>query len=536
MAWIVNVIHAFVFLVLIIAYFVIKSKGIGFDKVEDYGIKKRNNIIFGFYGLIYGFSWLPTGIFYILAIILLFLLTIAFMVSLIGFLCIQCKVDKEEIKMISTNVESKSELGHLISISGRIRSGKTSLGNALCNEFERDIRASLLELIQRTKIQLYFLNFTVIDGIISLEMLKDVVHINYAMKRNITKKIMERLDIKKGLYHNFFTVLEIEEMIFDYVDATYILYYRKSNVIANFWRLSMVNLKPAILYTAETENIKLVYKTKKFYIENYSIVFKDENYLNATSADSNNYDAKTAGRKELKNLYGNMFKETCKMIVIKQDAKDDIANERRTYTNNIFIPSESRVLSNPYWAIIKRYEHKFSKYLKFERLKFRIKNFFLCEKKKISFDSYINSDVSKYKKYEALVFNIKEFIKSLAFVEYTVRDYYNADDVGLNIPSLYAERKFSFKLYDTIGNYKTHEFVYLAHHLYEMSDVCFNEVIASSFIKSKAELEKSVEFLYEKQKKEDEEKQKEHKKKASSKTSYNHYNEDEIVYFDHKKF
>lgn len=397
-------------------------------------------------------------------------------------------------KESSSFVEEK---GVNISISGLMRSGKNTLANYIINEKEKINMNECYEKMNHIKVSLYYIDFNKINNIIDDYFEKNGV-LSYKDLTLLVGKIFTDLKYANGLYNNYIGNYEIKDMMLDYCVCYYVLNIRGFNILSKTYMYSWNTGSVAHYLTDDTLNIKEVPITNNFYLEPYMILFQDEKSLTKGNIKSTNLKEKDKGYKELCCLMGNAFKETLTSITLKQVANDDMAQDRRLYTDNILIMSNEK--SNPYWdfcmPIIEKMIDKLDrKYQRIYNKKIVIDDDF--SKAYPSYFDYIEDiDICDYKKNLSELEALKDYVKSLGYITINTRNYKKSDDIGKNDESTFAEESYVMPIKLVWGNYDTHEYKIALDYLYKYSDKKAMNIKKNSFFKDNVDKDIMLKFLF----------------------------------------
>ena len=385
-----------------------------------------------------------------------------------------------------------AEKGFMVSIFSKIRKGKSSTANGYINTKELQLMAQAMDMIN-TVINLFpRIDFALLNSLILNMNLNDEMF--YSNQSGLTKELMRACGIENSLYNDFINCKTIEEWLDEYIEAFYVVNIRGIYVYSKTWRYSYVTRLTSKYLSDSTMEIKDVMIKEEFYLRKYSIVYEDELSLYKGNILSCSNQEKNKGRKEIKVLLGQIFKETVYYISVKQRSDDEISNEKFLYTNYLYI--KDRKIRNDYNLLIYFFNFKNA------FLDFRYRSYFFFYhlfRRRIDYDTWILGVSCKYrrKKYNNDV--VIRYLRSLAVVDVLVYDYDTFNDIGKENSSSYQryqEHVFTFNLRDTIGNYDTHEFKIILPILQAIStiyDVCDN-----TYYKSKELIIEQVLFLFEK--------------------------------------
>ena len=334
--------------------------------------------------------------------------------------------------------------GWLISVDGKIRVGKTSLTSGLTSIYEYEIMEKIENVFLETKKIFNRINFFDFD-----KQLFDYLTNDKNPNPNfdeLTKKMMESYKIPEYFIYNFLIGKLSTEYIKDYIIAFYSFYLRMNFVQSKTRRLSPILHKMAMQFDPQDIEIFNKLKTKDYGLQPYSVIVHDE-----ASDDRSAYNWREAigsGSKEFKSKFGHIFKETSRMINIKQDSSDEILKERSLTQSHIQIiaPVKLGFERKFFYKNIKRlYKFQIMFYLIFKinipysiaKLKHRLKTFQKLDKQEF-IDQFYDLP-NKLRDYDRKVLFLKYHIDSLKYNIYHVKVYSNEEDIGKQDEKYYEE-------------------------------------------------------------------------------------------------
>lgn len=390
---------------------------------------------------------------------------------------------------ISRTFAILNSLGCTNSVSGPIRSGKTSMDVGVIHDYEIIMQSKLQQEIDMIVSRLYYLDFNCINEYIFMKLDQglDVDEIH--------QKLIEEYQIKNGIYNDFISCNEIYKYLWIYIDDLRILYFRNQFVFSKNYIYSYVTRKKSKYLYDETMQIKQVEYTNWYYLERYSIIFEDELSLDKSNKLSNSMAEYEKGRKEFKILFGQIFEETSRYLTIKQVAVDEIAAERRIIQNNLHICgrrfTNKMSLFVSILSTVKSFR-LFKANIWFEIKKaFKVKNI----NPNWTFEDYkLSNTCLRYRIH--IIDSMTDFIKAQQNISTLIHDYSKAEDVGKVDPKYFEAYTLTFPMKYCYGCYKTHEFSFVQKRLKEMSKVNFDDVIDTSFFPSRDLEDKIGSFLY----------------------------------------
>lgn len=377
--------------------------------------------------------------------------------ALLGMYCfIRFRMHKSSANKLDTYFTIKQIQGFLSSIISAVRKGKSSFGNAITNIKEMQLMEQCNTQMEKIISMFPGVDFHVINSYIDSLELSDEVF--YSKQGEITKFIVEELKLDNFMYNDFINCKTLYEYIEEYIECYYVLFYRGIYVYSKTWRYSYVTRMTSKYLSDGTMEIKDIMVQKEFYLRKYSIVLEDELSLTRGNILSHSNLEKNKGRKDIKILFGHIFKETVYYVSIKQKSGDEISNERELYTNYFYI--KDRRIYNTFSFFLKWFEFR-KKYLIF---RYQVYYFFYhIFKRKKRFD-YWCMELLKFRKKKYYFDCCLRYFKSLANVDYWIYDYDKYENLGKeNTESYkrYDEYILTFDLRDTIGNYNTHEYSFI---------------------------------------------------------------------------
>ncbi len=420
-------------------------------------------------------------------------LILIFVISvMLGLYCfVRFRMYRSNSNKLNTYYTIKEIQGFLVSLISAVRKGKSSLGNGLTNIKEMQLMEQCNSQMEKIISMFPNVDFHKINAYIDSLGLTDEVF--YSRQCEITKFIVEELKIENYMYNDFINCKTLYEYIEEYIECYYVLLYRGIYVYSKTWRYSYVTRMTSKYLSDGTMEIKDIMVQKEFYLRKYSIVLEDELSLTRGNILSHSNLEKNKGRKDIKILFGHIFKETVYYISIKQKSGDEISNERELYTNYFYI--KDRKIYNTFSLFLRYFEFR-KKILIFRYQMYYF--FYHIFKRKQSFN-YWCMEHFKFRKKKYYIDCCLRYFGSLANVDYLIYDYDKYENLGKeNTESYkrYDEYVLTFDLRDTIGNYNTHEYSFIMTLLNALSrvyDTKFNTGYKSKELKMEQAL-----FLFDK--------------------------------------
>ncbi len=389
------------------------------------------------------------------------------------------------------------KLGVNVAIIGLPRSGKNVLANGLLYSKEQHLMQKAKDMLEEIKICLYFLDFDLVDLIIEDYKRKKNNTVSYVDFKYIVGKIFHKFKINDGIFNNYIQNNKLSDLINNYVICYYTLYIRGFNVLSYTYQYSFVSHTVARILMDDTFNLKEVVDNGIFYLEPFMLTFSDERSLTKSNLLSTSRKEKDKGGKEFACLVGNMFQETLFNLSLKQISSDEIANERRLKTDNLYIMGKGEIKNSFYnltFEVDKMIQKLNKRYIKrFKRKSYNDE----FKAKYISFKSWTNDLlVCDYKKEFMQLHLLKKYITTLGYIKTKVRNYYKEEDVGSANVNSYYDMEFTYPIWCSWGANDTHEFKLVLDELYKHSKVKAMNVPKNSMFKTYEVKSSMVSFLY----------------------------------------
>jgi len=362
----------------------------------------------------------------------------------------------------SETLYTLKEKGYLISISGKVKVGKTTLANGMKHAYEKIILNQLEEKIAYTKVILQDVDFNELNDFIDFKFYE---WFDQDLKKDfnqLAEEVIVTFKINDSVVNDFINIKRIIVIVRQYVEA-YFYYFIKANfVYSNTSTYSRVTGKFNQKYNIENQQIMNSYLRKTFDIDRYSVELIDE------ASDEDNAmkwrEIEDTGAKEYRRKYAHIYEETNRLISIKQDSSDEIKKYRNLYHSNFYI-NHKAVLRNTY-GLIKR--------ILFILINLKIwfynKWFSLLHKTKLLFKRIDSIDVQMefeynrsnfIRKMDTRKYYLEMLFKSFGYLVFNTNDYYNEKDIGSKQADTFAEEILVFPVIECWGMFNHVEFNYL---------------------------------------------------------------------------
>ncbi|MDY0210925.1 MAG: hypothetical protein RBQ91_05930 [Acholeplasma sp.] len=340
------------------------------------------------------------------------------------------------------------EFGHLIGISGKIGSGKTSIASGLSHIYQLDIQYRIQKLLKDYQTyfnKIEFQNFN--DRLYELIITHGAK--NYYL---ITDELMAGFNLIDRPVYNFMNFTTIREMTKSYVIA-FISLLRNNYVASKTRFYSRITNTLNLDYDIKQQDLYKVFESGDYYIEDYLVEIIDEAQDDNSAATWR--EQETSGRKQYRNKYRHIHEQNNRMIGIKQDETDEVRKQRSLYQTNIKIVEKTDV------KFIYRFVYKIFEFCyrledspyRFFKLRlpytwYYIKNLFNYDK--YSFQSYCDArydSPSITRDVDHKLMFVRWYLESLNYSVFTVQIAHDADDLSkdskvdnlkLVIPTIYC--------------------------------------------------------------------------------------------------
>lgn len=311
-----------------------------------------------------------------------------------------------------------STLGTSIAINGNKRAGKTTSGAGFVHYISIIIYNKLSDLMDNNRKILKKIDFNKVESIFNQQL---IITRNYddALDRTIVFFIHQDSELDE-YYYNYLSLTEKEKLLSEYIEAYFILNIRKKFVYSKGWMFNRITLETSKLYDPNSIELRNVLNKFNWQLDIANIIFDDEKSMDAGNVDSNKRAVKLSGSKEFHSLLANMFRELTYNIVIKQNSKDQILQERNLIDSNLFI-HRRRILGQ---FMIPRLALEL--FLKFVQIPLKIYCFF----GRIDFENDYLKRATNYRKLEYQIFRMCKALESFGYIKVRFLNYFDADDVG----------------------------------------------------------------------------------------------------------
>lgn len=388
-------------------------------------------------------------------------------------------------------------LGYVIAIVAKIRTGKTTLLSGLSHVFQLIIINKNNKIMEDIRDILYYINFNELEYIIIDQFTNDNQDLNY-----ITDVIIDYFELDGNrLYYDFLEFKPIKQLIYDYVEAFYVVNIRQQYVYSKTYVYSHITHKPNLKYDLNWTKIKEAYNNKNYSIFDNMIELIDE-YSDDFGYGNNWNDIKDeTGAREYRRKYGHLHKEKNFFIYTKQDSSDEVKKIRNLTQSHLYITEKVKVVNN--FSLLNNFLQKLYELPnKINIYRFTIqamiKGYFTKEKRE-SYIDYKLKETKFGKKFQYKIFTIKRFLFSLSYCQFIIRNYYNEEDVGKENTEnkhYYDPLRFVIPLKYCFGTFTRFEFNYIQQQLIENTNIDFEDLIESTmFPKNKRYFDEPIEQI-----------------------------------------
>lgn len=375
----------------------------------------------------------------------------------------------------SATVYDLSKKGFLISISGLVKVGKTTISKGISHAYERDILNKLQNKLHETKVLLQKVNFNDVDKFIEdrlTDSLNNALKINF---KSLAEEVLEKFELNDSLIHDFINIKRIIIVIEEYVEAYFYLYYKYNFVYSNTKHYSRITGKFNQVYDVNNQQIFNSYLKKSFDLDRYSVELIDEASDNDSAMKWR--EMEDTGSKEYRRKYAHIYKETNRLISIKQDSSDEVKKYRNLYHSNFYLDHKP-LLRNTFSAVRKI----IFKFIDFKVFIFNIKEWFKYKLKRkknhldneaygYDYEKEYNYNKSNYqRKMDTKKYYYEMFFKSCGYLVFQVKDYYKEDDIGSRSSDTFEETIMYFPVIECWGTFDHTEFSYLYDELHDVSE------------------------------------------------------------------
>lgn len=375
-------------------------------------------------------------------------------------------------------------LGYIIAIVAKIRTGKTTLLSGLSHILQIIIIKKNQKIMEDIRNILYYLNFNDVEYVILKSYEDGINDLN-----DIANIIISLFDLDPDhLYFDFLEFKPLKELIYDYVEAFYVVNIRQQYVYSRTYIYSHITHKANIKYNLEWTKIKDSYKNKNYAIYDNIVELIDE-YSDEFGAGKNWEELKDeSGAREYRRKYGHLHRERNYFIYTKQDSSDEVKKYRDITQSHLQIVDKVSVVGN-YLVFNKFLNLLYNLPNKINNFRFNLlaifKGYFSYDQRQ----SYIEYKLkgSRFgKKFQYKIYTIKRFLFTQSYCQFNIRHYRNEEHVGKENTEnhlKYEPVKFIIPLRYCFGTFTRFEYNYIQKQLLENSELEFEDLIeATMFI------------------------------------------------------
>ena len=382
---------------------------------------------------------------------------------------IKFKRNKLESYVNESILTVSKTFGHLISISAPIRTGKTSFASALANSLTIVLMQKLQTIINDFKVAFKRIDFNYFDNYLVFHIQEYLESKNKIDLKVIANRLILRFNLdSKAHFYDFITDYLVEDKVYEYVEAYYVLNVRNNYVVSNIPIYSRVTNNYSYELNSEWLEIHNANKNQNYSLEPYMIIIYDEVTDNKGAMAYLDDRNDESGHKEFLRKFGQYFKETSYYITTKQDVLDEIKRLRKLVQTNIELVTKVRpvgTFNNIYALVEKSTQFKLVLYKLKKRFKFFFKvvlspKIFRLRQHKEAFNQTSYNKVNRERNVFNRLFFWKKMFFSLGYVLYELRIHQDSDKqekdsevMQLVFPLLYAFGTYNTHLANKDHNY-----------------------------------------------------------------------------------
>lgn len=399
-------------------------------------------------------------------------------------------------KLINMSISYvKHNFGRLNNIVAATRGGKsvflTGLSHCQTIIIDIDLKERLTKIVNT----LDKLDFRKINHFL------DAVY-SYSSDYNLAYQLLlEYIDKNNYIYFDYINVKSYDEMIKEYAEWYYQLYYRGSYMLCKGISIfDRIKCCPAKLLIDETLRLKEVSKTGIYYIQRCSIINEDEISVTDSNTNSFSTEEKTSGKKEFKIFLGQASKETSYFNSCKQTQADEIVTTRRL-TNTVYVPTSCKEIIYAFPRIQKLLDFYLAIKYFFYKFKYIYIIFPSIRHRKMEEDMLSNK--CSFKKALSKVDNIKNWCNSEGILVHRGILFDN-DPINNKLKIIDDDVVLMFPLIWSWGAYRTHEYADLQEFMEDMSDIKINQIVDTARISNDSLTFEKLKWLVEKKEEDNE--------------------------------
>ncbi len=317
----------------------------------------------------------------------------------------------------------------LMSVSGKVGSGKTSIVSGISHVLQYHLLNKTREVMKS-----YQVHFNTIDFELYNNDLYQLLN-EYSIKNIylIADLLMDHYQIRDYPIYNFLNFTTSREFTKEYIYAFEAMV--RNNFVASKTRFfSRVTNTLNLEYDIEQQNLYQVINTGNYNIPNYLLEIIDESSDDNAAASWREHEE--TGRKQYRNKIRHIHEESNYMISIKQDSTDEVRKQRSLYHTNIEVESVEVIFV--FKRLYRLIEHLFRyQDFSYRLFKLRLPYTFYCisnilKYDKHSYGSYVDQFYDKpnpSRDVDHKLHFVKKFLQSLSYNVYRVSITDDVDNI-----------------------------------------------------------------------------------------------------------
>ncbi|MGI6360247.1 MAG: hypothetical protein ACOX02_04345 [Acholeplasmatales bacterium] len=223
--------------------------------------------------------------------------------------------------------------GYLISVSGKVKVGKSSFSNGLKHAYEELMISKLMKKIKDVKIKFYKTNFTLLDAFVFEKIICHLECYGRVRFKELAEMVIYEFKLNDKFVYDYINVKSIFKLIVEYVEAFYYLNINFNFVQSKTKTYSKITGKFNLEHNIDSHKIFEAYVNGTWSINRYTIELMDEASDEVEASIWRQME--DTGVKEFRRKYAHIFEETNRLISIKQDSSDEVKRLRTLYHNNL---------------------------------------------------------------------------------------------------------------------------------------------------------------------------------------------------------
>ncbi len=355
------------------------------------------------------------------------------------------------------------DLGHNISICGPKGAGKTTTACGFAHMLTEYIIALCMRRMDDIRIKLEHVDFNFVQAYFvgclkNLDQLDSPPYKSWYYDEAISKTVSFIIQDEKFKYYytNFVNVENKKELLEDYLLYYLILNFRHHYVVSTASFFNRVSLENALLYDPTSLELRSVLSEKNFDQDFCNIIFNDEVSLGRGNVYSNDKKVKLAGTVYFKILERNAFLGTHYTISMKQQAMNEVKQDRELCDTNLDIFDRKDDLST-FKSLQKLLDFFYSVCSLPIKIWYFISSIFRKRSYRELLEHKKNSP-GALRRLEKFIYQVKKLLISTGYIRIRMKLYLRPEDVGSENEKKYTPYVFYIPIQWCYGVVDTYEY------------------------------------------------------------------------------